>query len=158
MWGVRSQLPRTEQLGDHIKALRALEGRPEDRALFDHLYGVLTILDAKSASLLQFNAILIAVYSIYFSAAKKLYFLMGLTAGIVTILISSFVLLNVVWVHWSTTIDLKDPKKLAITLLTVRRDRTIMYRAAWYGASLSVLLLIALVMAEFLSRVHAFGF
>lgn len=154
MWGLRSQLPKPDQLNDHIKALRGLADDTNDHALFDHLYGVLTILDAKSASLLQFNAILIAVYSIFFAGAKNIHLLIGLVAGIVVVLFSSFILLNVVWVHWSTTEDLVDPKQLAVTLLTVRRDRTIMYRLAWYGASVSVLLLVILVIGQFVMKIQ----
>jgi hypothetical protein len=153
MWGLCSQLTRTPgELANHIRALRDIESRTEDRELFGHLYTSLTILDTKSASLLQFDSILIAVYSIYLVAAKDKVILIGLLVGVLSILLSSIVLLNVVWVHWSTTSDLRNPSRQAIRLLAVRNRRTVMYRIAWYGAVLAVLLLIVLILFEFYSR------
>jgi len=65
-WPVYSQLPRTEgENKEHLEALKKTEAKDIHRGIFGHLYTVLTIIDTKSASLLQFDSILIAVYSIF---------------------------------------------------------------------------------------------
>lgn len=69
---IHSQLPKTrKQLEDHINALAKTEAIEMHRDISGHLYTSLTILDTKSASLLQFASILIAVYSIYLVNAKS---------------------------------------------------------------------------------------
>lgn len=135
MFKLYSQLPKSkEALREHIKALTKLTEDHEHRDLFDHLYSCLSILDSKSSSLLTFNSIIIAVYAIFLSGNLRLVEWIPISVGMSTILISCFLLLSVVWVHWSTTGDLLDVEQHAFSLLQVRRIRTIKYRLAWYLA------------------------
>lgn len=125
-------LPKSaEALAEHTKALAEMRNAPEHQGLFDHLYSCLSILDAKSQSLLGFNSIIVAVFAIFMSgdlreAEQTAILGMGLT------LVSCFLLLSVVWVHWSTTAEIKEPIHHARVLLSVRRTRTIRYRLGWY--------------------------
>ncbi len=60
------QLPRSRpEMEAHLAALAKVRSAPEHEALFGHLYDVLSILDAKAASLLSFNSIVIAVFAIF---------------------------------------------------------------------------------------------
>ena len=155
MWRLHSQLPRTrEENVAHLDALVKTEAKEMHRDLFGHLYGSLTILDTKSASLLQFDSILIAVYSIYIVTTKSELFATCLAIGIIFVILSTVILLNVVWVHWSTTDDLRNPAEHILNLLSVRNRRTVLYRASWYGAFIGVLLLLTFMIDEALSRLH----
>jgi hypothetical protein len=104
----------------------------EHQELFKHLYDCLSILDAKSTSLLSFNSIIIAVFAIFMSTGPSGFSWISLNFGMAMILVSCLLLLSVVWIHWSTTANLEDLEKHAIILLDVRRSRTIKYRLAWY--------------------------
>lgn len=66
---------------------------------------------------------------------------MALTLG------SCFLLLSVVWVHWSTTDELKEPDRHAQVLLAVRRTRTIRYRLGWY-LSISAIGCLSVLLAQ----------
>lgn len=135
MFSLYAQLPKDEKaLRDHVKALGTLTGVKEHHELFDHLYGCLSILDAKSSSLLSFNSIIIAVFAIFMTTALGRVEWIPISLGMASILVSSLLLLSVVWVHWSTTSNLVDLEKHALILLRVRRSRTIKYRLAWYFA------------------------
>jgi hypothetical protein len=128
-----SQLPRNQkELQRHIAALTAMTTAREHQALFDHLYECLSILDAKSASLLSFNSIIIAVFAIFLASEPRGFSWAVLNFGVAVILISCLLLLIVVWVHWSTTAQLQSREDHAIILLQVRSDRTFKYGLAWY--------------------------
>ena len=109
-----------------------MTGVREHQQLFDHLYGCLSILDAKSSSLLSFNSIIIAVFAIFMTGELGRVEWIAINIGMASILVSCLLLLSVVWVHWSTTENLADLEKHALILLDVRRSRTIKYRLAWY--------------------------
>lgn len=137
-----AELPKDEKtLKEHVISLSRMAKVREHRELFDHLYECLSILDSKSQSLLAFNAIIIAVFSIFLTRIQPIVELVTIGIGLVSILISSFLLLSVIWVHWSTTEHLNDPNKHAVTLLNIRRSRTIKFRLAWYCAVTSIILL-----------------
>lgn len=148
MFNLYSQLPRTRRdLQRHIAALAAMTNVHEHQALFNHLYDCLSILDAKSTSLLSFNSIIIAVFAIFMATDPHGFALFTVNFGMAMILVSCLLLLSVVWIHWSTTANLEDRDKHALILLDVRRSRTIKYRLAWYFSvagmiSLSVFLAI----------------
>lgn len=133
MFELYSQLPKTKaELREHIAALEAMTNVHEHKALFDHLYDCLSILDAKSTSLLSFNSIIIAVFAIFMASQPGGLAWIALNVGMAMILLSCLLLLWVVWVHWSTTANLLHLQNHALILLEVRRSRTIKYRLAWY--------------------------
>jgi hypothetical protein len=145
-----SQLPKTDrELRAHIRGLAHLTGRHDHQALFDHLYGCLSILDSKSASLLQFNSIICAVYAIFMVGSLTRPAWMEIHLGMTFVLISSLLLLTVVWVHWSTTDHLENLEAHMLILLRVRRERTIKYRLAWYLSVLSLLTLAVFLAQRF---------
>ena len=78
--------------------------------------------------MLGFNSIILAVFAIFMTQDLVLAELVLLNGGMASILVSSFLLLSVVWVHWSTTDNLRDLENHAMILLQVRRN----------GSSLSV--------------------
>jgi hypothetical protein len=73
-------------------------------------------------------------------------------SGMISILVSSLLLLSVVWIHWSTTADLQDLDEHARVLLAVRRRRTIRYRLAWYLAVAAVVSLGVFILQRFFGR------
>jgi len=135
-FGLHSQLPTVEEMDEHRRALARLTRDPRHHGLFEHLYGCLSILDSKSSSLLVFNSIVILVYSIFMGRERSLTLVeqIFIAVGLITILVSCFFLLFVVWVVWSDTKDLSDADKHALTLLNARRSRTLKYRRAWWLA------------------------
>ena len=138
-----SELPsQPAELKSHVAALGKMAGAEQHAKLFDHLYGCLSILDAKSASLLTFDGVVIAVFAVFMAGEMPMLSWIVVDVGMVAILTSCFFLLSVVWIHWSTTDHLTDFEQHALTLLQVRRARTIKYRLAWY---LSVFALVMLV-------------
>lgn len=133
MFKLYSQLPRNKgELQKHIAALGAMTNVREHQELFHHLYDCLSILDAKSTSLLSFNSIIIAVFAIFMASEPRGFAWIAVNFGMAMILVSCLLLLSVVWVHWSTTANLEDRENHALILLDVRRSRTIKYRLAWY--------------------------
>lgn len=140
MFRLFAELPKDpEELKRHVAALSAMSGAEAHGKLFDHLYGCLSILDSKSTSLLTFNSVIIAVFAIFMvgDPGGAAWIFVGI--GMAAILMSCLLLLSVVWVHWSTTDHLTDHEKHALTLLQVRRARTIKYRLAWYLSVWSLL-------------------
>lgn len=133
MYNIFEQLPCSQsEVKAHTNALSQMAKDEEHKALFGHFYECLTILDGKSASLLSFNSIIIAVFAIFMAGAFTILEFVILNLGITLALIPSILLLFVVWIHWSTTADLSNLDQHAITLLKVRRTRTIKYRISWH--------------------------
>lgn len=150
MFKLRDQLPKDKKaLHAHITALRQMTDVKEHEKLFDHLYGCLSILDAKSTSLLAFNSIIIAVFAIFLSGELRRVEWFAVNIGMASILVSCLLLLSVVWVHWSTTDNLVDLEKHALILLDVRRSRTIKYRLSWYFSVAALCGLIAFLLIRF---------
>jgi len=100
-------------------------------SVFLHIYENLTILDAKSGSLLQFNSVLMAIFAIFIAKIEPEQTNIPGLLGILLALISSLLLLQVVWVHWSTSDHMQSSLKHMTKLLSVRKTRTICYRIAW---------------------------
>ena len=136
MFNLYSQLPKSrEDLRKHISALSRMTSEREHQELFDHLYECLSILDSKSASLLSFNSIIMAVFAIFMTGGGlSTTQLTAIIVGMVSVIASALLLLWVVWIHWSTTDNLTNLEDHALILLDVRRSRTVMYRLAWYLA------------------------
>lgn len=152
---IREQLPATDDdARAYVQRLTNLLGDGAQEPVFNHLYENLSILDAKSASLLQFNSVLVAVFTIFLTnddVLKTASFYVGV-AGILATLISCYLLLEVVWVHWSTNNHMTTPEAHALKLLEVRKERTILYRKAWNYSKGSLLSLLAMVVMIVSSR------
>jgi hypothetical protein len=149
MFKLGAGLPKTEaELRDHAKALCEMMAS-EKKDLFSHLYECLSILDTKSSSLLASNAITSAVFAIFMSNPLPRCEWITLNAGMASILVSSLLLLWVVWVHWSTTADLRNLDGHALVLLTVWRSRTICYRLAWFLSVLAIVALLVFLVLRF---------
>jgi hypothetical protein len=118
----------------------------EKECTFTHLYENLSILDAKSASLLQFNSVLVAIFTIFITSDKTSAFPFYIgSLGILTTLISCALLLEVVWIHWSTTEHMNTPEENTVKLLQVRKERTILYRKAWNCSKFGLMTLIVML-------------
>ncbi len=87
-----AQLPEEDEVPDHIEALQAMTRETQHKALFDHLYECLTILDSKSASLLSFNSIIIAVYAIFLTQELDLASSTVISVGLASVIVSCFLL------------------------------------------------------------------
>ena len=99
MFKLFSQLPkRDSDLRSHIVALGLIKDEQSHQKLFDHLYSCLSILDSKSSSLLGFNSIIIAVFSLFLTKESSLGLLGGVSVGIgmSAVIISCLLLLSVV--------------------------------------------------------------
>jgi len=135
------------------KALRSLQADRADWAVFTFLYENLSILDSKSTSLLQFNALILAVITIIVSSVSAgppwSWLLFALLPGIV----SSFCCLIVVWVQWTPAQSLIHDGDYDVRLLRLRCIRTCWYRVAWCFAILSLLALAIIITLVF----HAFS-
>jgi hypothetical protein len=130
----------------HAQSLDKLLNSIEKECIFTHLYESLSILDAKSASLLQFNSVLVAIFTIFITSDKihPLPYYIG-AIGILTTLISCAFLLEVVWIHWSTTEHVNTPEENAVKLLQVRKERTILYRKAWNFSKFGLMTLMVML-------------
>ncbi len=140
MFKLKTDLPKGKiGLTNHLAALSKMKSDEQHKDVFNHLYNCLTILDDKFSALLTFNSIIIAVFALFIIDTDDLTALIFLLyTGISSVLISCFLLLLVVWVHWSKTEDFNNLDQHGLTLLMVRRQRTIIYRTAWYLSTFSV--------------------
>lgn len=158
----KKALPLSEEsIQAYITAWKSLYGkmnssddRTAQRSLFEHMYYNLDILDSKTSTLLQFNAILIAVYGFILpteeiSGAKFIssFHAIGVASALLAIILS----LRVIWVHWSGVEDLEDEEQHILKLISVRNTRTIRYRRAWALSMISVLVLISELTLEYTS-------
>jgi hypothetical protein len=148
-FNILDQLPFTEkETLVHAQNLNKLLGSKDEEAVFNHLYGNLSILDAKSASLLQFNSVLIAIFTIFITNEKTPPISYGIgVIGILTTLSSCALLLEVVWVHWSTNEHMNTAEEHATKLLQVRKERTILYRKSWNFSKLGLLTLLPMILS-----------
>jgi len=123
----------------------------EHQDVFDHLYSCLSILDAKSSSMLAFNSIIIAVFAIFLTGSRTHGEWIIINLGMAAILISALLLLSVVWVHWSATEDLLEAQRHGERLLRVRNSRTLRYRLSWCLAAISLSSLCAFLVLRLLA-------
>jgi hypothetical protein len=156
-FNVLDQLPATEsETLVHAQNLNKLLASNDQEAVFNHLYGSLSILDAKSASLLQFNSVLIAVFTIFITSDKTPPISYGIgVIGILTTLFSCALLLEVVWVHWSTNEHMNTAEEHAAKLLQVRKERTILYRKAWNFSKFGLLTLVPMLLTIVIIRLFS---
>lgn len=101
-----------------------------------HQYELLNILDNKAAALLTFNAIALASISIWLSYVPLNVMHLSLDAIFIALLVSTAVLLLIIWIRWSTGSETDS------SLDRVRLSRTKLYRLAWRLSIASVVCLI----------------
>lgn len=133
-----------------------LSERELQKSLFTHLYENLNILDSKTNSLIQLNGTLVAsyVFTLSFTAmrmpkAETPAFVMGLCYAVAAILLC----MRVIWVHWSSRADLRDPAAHMLALIRIRSQRTIEFRRAWTFTLISMLTLVVIILNEFVINV-----
>lgn len=145
MFGLRNGLPKADKVDEYIDSLCSVDRSPAESRCLESLYRDLTILDGKSASLLQFNSIIIALvsFNISFMSNEAALTRYVLFASFFVMMLSAFILLLVVWVHWSYEEQASDFRLEMRNLVRVRTSRTIRYRLSWQLAFLGMFLLIA---------------
>ena len=126
----------------HLEYLKALQNDEIHFSTFQFMYDNLNIIDSKSSALLTFNSLIIAVLAIWTSNISTGIFLYVYAFILILFLISSLLCLLTVFLHWSSSSDLKNLEKHIDLLLEVREQRTIKYRYAWYLAFCGILLMI----------------
>lgn len=154
MFNIYEELPRNnDQVEEHIVALRKMSTNVEQKELFAHLYDSLSILDSKTSSLLSFNSIILAIYAIFIVSADSVSQIVPMIIVMISLLVSSISLLNVIWIHWSTTEQLNNTTEHIKVLLQVRKSRTITYRIAWYFSVFALVsLIIFLILQVFVMK------
>lgn len=134
------QQPINEQdKKDYIKAIKNISqaSNAAHFKLFNHFYDLLSILDNKATSLLTYNSIVMAIIAWF----HKYIYNWVLFIIAVLFILSSILLISVIWVHWSTKEELNDIDKNLASLLIVTCSRTVRYRLAWACSFCTILLL-----------------
>ena len=118
---------------EHLSELKNILHHEDHYRIFNFLYDNLNIIDSKASSLLTYNSLIIAGIAIILSMKEEADFITFLYISTIFIfIISSIFCLKVVYLHWSSTTDLRNPAKHLDELLEVREKRTINYRFSWY--------------------------
>jgi len=127
--------------------------RQVQKSLFDHLYENLNVLDTKTGIVISLNGILVASYVFILapgtnriSRADAGAFLLAVLYSVVAIMLC----LRVIWVHWSSRVNLRDPASHMHALIRLRTRRTIGFRRAWTFTAVSLLALVILVANQFM--------
>ena len=144
----RSQAERLQ----HLKSYQELRNSG-DCELFDFLYENLNILDAKTAALLQFNGISLAVITILMALVSSVYTKGLLIAILVLCALSSLISLKGIYLHWASTEDFKNTAEYLEQLLLVRDERTIAYRRAWLFSVWSIVLFCFVIVINYIGSV-----
>lgn len=152
MFNLYSGLPKNrEERIAHIKKLTEVYECKKHSVLFDFLYGNLNILDSKASALLSFNSIMAAISSIYVVNQTGTLERIPFILAILFLFISCILCMKIIWLHWSSSEDLVSMKEHAIVLLTVRFQRTVIYRMAWWFSMFAILLsAVAIPIVEFI--------
>jgi hypothetical protein len=117
----------------------------------DYLYQCLSILDAKAAALLQYDAIVLAAATLTLGIIGRngSFGSYLIAASLIISGVSSIACLQIVWVHWALTEDLGDPSVQFLRLMKVRNRRTLFCRLAWILAQLSgITLIVGIISAK----------
>ena len=142
--GILDDLDPAEQtrIEAYLQAVPVHSASGRGKAQQDHLYGGLSIIDAKAQALLQFNSFLLAIVGIYFGNLEAVRSdPLVLVPFIVTVLasgLSCLLCLDVIWLHWLSQEDLESQEDQSeglssgyVELLMLRDDRSRNYRRAW---------------------------
>ena len=136
----------------HVKQLIEVYESKHHSVLFDFLYSNLNILDSKASSLLSFNSITVAISSIYVVSQTDNISRSPFIVAVLLLFISCSFCMKIIWLHWSTSEDLMDMEEHAVVLLTVRYQRTVTYRAAWWLSILAITVLaVSIPLVEFIN-------
>jgi hypothetical protein len=108
-------------------------------------YELLNILDGKASALLTFNAIFLTSLSVWLGYIPLNFFHLTLDIVFLALLISCALLLQVIWLQWSTL------KESAQALESIRRKRTMHYHRAWKIAKYCIMVVVLV------SLVHSVG-
>lgn len=108
-------------------------------------YDLFSILDNKARALLSFNGIILAVIALWLRYVGLNYLHLILDVVFIAFLVSSYILLNIIRLHWSTLDETVQE------LEELRQRRTRSYRRAWRLSICSVFAVIAV------SVVHTAG-
>ncbi len=118
---------------EHLSELKKILDNDYHYNIFNFLYDNLNIIDSKASSLLTYNSLIIAGITIILSMKDEIDLITFLYISTIFIfIISSIFCLKVVYLHWSSTTDLKNPDKHLDELLCVREIRSKNYRFSWY--------------------------
>lgn len=149
--------------GHFIGQARGPAAEEVKKALMDHIYGLLNILDGKAGSLIQFNAI--GITSILIFVSSKLtdvneseafvadYPMVLATVSLMSAVLSSVLCHFVIPVYWADVRDLRMPGEWSKGLFRRWRNRTIHYRRAWWYSMLAVLVVPVALIGEFGLRI-----
>lgn len=110
----------------------------------DELYAHLSIIDSKSSALLTFNAIGLAVLAIWLEGIPPNLFHLYLDIVFVLVLVSCGFLLLTVKIYWDSSSANKSGGKSVAALLKKKRNRTDLYKAAWWISAISIFILTVL--------------
>jgi hypothetical protein len=129
-----------DEIAEMEELKKIFPAAPSERLEF--LYGNLTILDGKTASLLTFNALGLAVLAVWLTRIppNKLHAVLDLV--FIVFLISCALCLATVNVFWSPTSHFRAEQFQLTELIRKRNQRTRFYRGAWRTLWLAVLVLI----------------
>jgi hypothetical protein len=105
------------------------------------LYRDLSVIDGKSASLLTFNSIGLAVLAVWLTGVPANGFHLSLDVVFLILLVSSALLLPAVRVFWSRAHQYRENEDHIRLLVRIREFRTRMYMLAWRFSMFSILLL-----------------
>jgi hypothetical protein len=122
----------------------------------NHIYSDLSIIDNKTNSLMQLNAILVAVYSIaYLNLIEgKLQPTPGevgaLMLSVVLCLFAILLLMTCVFIRWETYRSVSaDMEKNLLWWVKLRDSRTLRYRLAWSANFISILIFVTLILTNY---------
>ena len=124
--------------GEELKAIQ--EAFPSTSERLEFLYGSLSIVDGKAASLLSFNGIGLAALAVWLGYIQPNWFHLSLDFVFVLLLISCIICLNTVRVYWSPAEHFQQ-SALQMELLKRRDSRTRQYRMSWWLSGVGVALL-----------------
>jgi hypothetical protein len=141
----RPRVVEHQHYGEEYLAALKTEFASDHKVLFDYLYQCLSIIDAKSASLLQFNSIIIAASTVLLGLLASVIrrtpsfaWVANLTVVAMLLMLgSSCILLRAVWIYWARTSEIRAGGYLR-ELLVRRTKRTAWYRWAWWLSVLSL--------------------
>jgi hypothetical protein len=131
--GITSGLPLGDEKQSYVAKLLKVDDDNPHKFMFEHFYTNLDSLDGKTATMIQFSGVLIAVYTAVIgymisSPGEQLHWIIF---GAIIGFLGALLLLSVQAVHWSRAIDFEKREDHAQQLLRIRDSRTIRYRLGW---------------------------
>lgn len=138
-----NQAARTSHLDAYAQLCTA---HPAKRQTFEFLYGNLTIVDAKTAALLQFNSIGMGIAGLLIAISGDARVRSVLFATLILFAFACIVSMKGIVLHWASTKDFEDVDAYLERLLHLRDRRTYMYRLSWFLGFCALIVCIMLVL------------